>query len=77
MTQIKIVLNEAESNFVKSYSQYGFKSKTALINEAIATYRQQLREKAIAESAILYQEIYESDQELQDLTNDAASLCLE
>lgn len=77
MPQIKIVLNETETNFIENYSQYGFKSKTALVNEAVSAYRKQLRAKAIAESADLYQEIYESDQELQELTNDAAGLCLE
>ncbi len=77
MPQIKIVLNETETNFIENYSRYGFKSKTALVNEAVSAYRKQLREKAIAESADLYQEIYESDQELQELTDNAAGLCLE
>ena len=77
MPQIKVVLGEAESTFVENYSQYGFKSKTALINEAVSAYRKQLKAKAISESADLYQEIYDEDRELQELTDDAASLCLE
>lgn len=77
MPQIKIVLNETESNFVENFARYGFKSKTALVNEAVTAYRIYLRDKAIADSADLYQEIYESDQELQELTNDAAGLCLD
>jgi hypothetical protein len=48
-----------------------------LVNEAVSAFRKQLREKAIAESAELYQKIYEQDEELRELTNDAAGLCLE
>jgi translation initiation factor 2B subunit (eIF-2B alpha/beta/delta family) len=77
MPQIKVVLKDAEFDFVENHLSYGFKSKTELVNKAISAFRKQLREKAIAESAELYQEIYEQDEELRELTNDAASLCLE
>lgn len=73
MPQIRAVLEDSEFEFVKNHSQHGFKSKTELVNEAISFYRQQLQQKLIAESAQLYQEIYEED-ELQELTDDAAAL---
>ncbi len=75
--QIKIVLKDAEFDFVENYLNYGFKSKTELVNTAVATFRKQLRDRAIAESAELYQQIYEEDLELRQLTNDAAGLCLD
>lgn len=77
MPQIKIVLKDAEFDFVENYSNYGFKSKTELVNTAVANFRKQLRNRAIAESAELYQQIYEEDLELRQLTNDAAGLCLD
>lgn len=73
MPQIRVVLEDTEFKFVENHSQHGFKSKTELVNEAISFYRQQLQQKLIAESAQLYQEIYEED-ELQELTDDAAAL---
>jgi hypothetical protein len=77
MPQIKIVLKDAEFNFVENYLNYGFKSKTELVNEAVSAFKKQLRSQAIAQSAELYQEVYEQDEELRELTNDAAFLCLE
>ena len=77
MPQIKVVLKDAEFDFVENYLNYGFKSKTELVNKAVATFRKQLRDKAIAKSAELYQQIYEEDAELRQLTNDAAGLCLD
>lgn len=74
MPQIRVVLEDTEFKFVENHSQHGFKSKTELVNEAISFYRQQLQQKLIAESAQLYQEIYEEDEELQELTDDAAAL---
>ena len=77
MPQIKIVLKDAEYNFVENYAKYGFKSKTELVNEAVSAYRKQYRNQLIAKSAELYEEIYQEDSELRELTNDAAGLCLD
>lgn len=77
MPQIKIVLKDAEFDFVENYLNYGFKSKTELVSKAVETFRKQLQEQAIAESAELYQQIYEEDSELRQLTDDAAGLCLD
>lgn len=74
MPQIRVVLENTEFEFVKNYSKHGFKSKTELVNEAISFYRQQLQQKLIAESAQLDREIYQEDEELQELTDDAAAL---
>lgn len=77
MPQIKIVLKDEEFDFVENYSNYGFKSKTELVNQAVTSFRKKLRDKEIAKSAELYQQIYEEDKELRQLTNDAAGLCLD
>ena len=77
MPQIKVVLKETEFSFVNSYAKHGFTSKTELVNEAVALLRKKLRENAISRSAEIYQEIYESDKELQELTDDATGVCLD
>ena len=77
MPQIKVVLKETELSFVNNYAKHGFESKDDLVNKAIALLRKKLRSDAISRSAEMYQEVYESDRELQELTDDAAGLCLE
>jgi Arc/MetJ-type ribon-helix-helix transcriptional regulator len=77
MPQIKFSLDEDSDRFVNQYRKYGYKSKSAVVVDAITRLRESLNQKALADSAALYQEIYESDVDLQDLTDDAASLCLE
>ena len=77
MPQIKIVLDEEELKFVEAHSKYGFKSKTALVNEAVSLFRKKLKNEEIARSAEIYAEIYAEDTELKELTDDAASLCLD
>jgi hypothetical protein len=42
--------------------------------DAIARLREALNQEALANSAALYQEIYESDVDLPELTDDTASL---
>ncbi|MGL4879843.1 MAG: hypothetical protein ACRC8K_02110 [Waterburya sp.] len=77
MPQIKVSIDEDDNDFLAQYQKYGYKNKSAVIVDAIALLREALNQKALADSAALYQEIYETDAELQELTEDAANLCLE
>ena len=77
MPQINILLKEVNFLFVNNYAKHGFKSKTELMNEAVALLRKKLREDEISRSAEIYQEVYERDIELLQLTDDAAGLCLD
>lgn len=77
MPQIKVSVNQDINDFLAQYQKYGYKSKSAVVMDAIALLREALNQEALADSAALYQEIYETDTELQQLTEDAASLCLE
>lgn len=77
MPQLKVTLKEFEHEFVNDYARFGFNSKTDLVSTAIAKLRKELLEEEIRKSSELYQEVYQSDLELQKLTDDAASLCLE
>ena len=42
------------------------------MRKAIALFKQHLEQKELEESARIYQEIYEADTELQELTSDPA-----
>ena len=77
MPQIKISLDEDNADFVSNFREYGYASKSAIVDDAIARLRQESMNQALHESAELYQQIYQSDSELQELTDSAASLCLE
>ena len=77
MPQVKISLDDASIDFVNNFSDYGYASKSAIVADAVKRLNQELNNKALLESAELYQQIYQSDLELQELTDSAASSCLE
>ncbi len=70
MTQT-IAIDENQIEFVKHYSQYGFKSEDELINEALDRLRSEFEHDSLLESAELYADIYETDEELRMLTETA------
>lgn len=77
MPQIKISLDEAHLDFVSQYSEYGFSSKSAIVEAAVAQFKSSLLAARLLKSAECYEEIYQDDLDLQELTDDAAGLCLE
>ena len=77
MSQIKISLDDELIKFVSNYSMHGYSSKSAMVEAAVLEFKKALETKMLMESAEIYQEIYNEDSELQDLTDDAASLCLD
>ena len=77
MPQIKISLDPENIDFISQHSNYGYSSKSALIEDAVANLKRNLETQKLIESAELYQDIYNNDPDLQELTDDAASLCQE
>jgi hypothetical protein len=77
MPQIKISLDRQNIDFVSNHKAYGYVSKSAMIDDAVANLKKNLELQILIESAELYQDIYNNDPDLQELTNDAAGLCLE
>ena len=77
MPQIKISLDDDNADFVSNFRDYGYTSKSAIVDDAVKRLYRELRNKALLESAELYQQVYERDLELQELTDSAANLCLE
>jgi len=71
MMQTNVKIEETQAEFLKQYSQYGFRDKNELVREALNRLREDLEQKSLRESAELYAEIYEQDADLQDLTESA------
>jgi Arc/MetJ-type ribon-helix-helix transcriptional regulator len=71
MISTHISLEKGQFDFVNQYQQYGFKDQNELIQAALRRLQEELELRHLQESAELYAELYESDRELQDLTNSA------
>ncbi|GMR25467.1 MAG: hypothetical protein BMS9Abin39_0767 [Ignavibacteria bacterium] len=71
MLQSKISFEEKQLNFINKFGEMGFKDKSSLVRTAIDEFIKKIERKKLAESAELYAELYETDDELNDLTNSA------
>jgi len=79
MTKAQFNLAESEFEFLNRFQEYGFRAprsgslrdRDELICVALSKLRQELETQILEESANLYAEIYEQDQQLQDLTESA------
>ena len=66
-----IAIDENQIDFLKKYSQYGFKTQDELVKEALSRLREDLEHESLEESASLYAELYADDEDLQELTESA------
>jgi len=73
MTQAKISFKEDHINFINKYSEFGFKDKSSLVRAAINEFRKKIEKQKLAESAKLYAELYEDDNELKEITDSAVN----
>jgi len=71
MTQAKISFDENQIKFLNKYQELGFKDKSSLVRSAIEEYKKFLEKQKLIKSAGLYNEIYNDDPELKDLTSQA------
>ena len=58
MPQIKISLDDENANFVNNFREYGYSSKSAIVDDAVKRLHRELMSQALRESAELYQQIY-------------------
>ncbi len=63
-----IAIDENQVDFLKKFSLYGFKTQDELVKEALSRLREDLEQKSLEISASLYAEIYDEDEDLQELT---------
>ena len=68
MQQAKFSLTPPLVDFLRDYRAYGFKDKSSMVRVALQRFREELELQSLRQSANLYAEIYEEDEELQDLT---------
>jgi len=73
MVQAKFSLEENQIEFLKHYKRFGFKDRSALIRSALDRLIKELAHQALKNSAELYTQIYEEDQENRELTESALS----
>ena len=77
MPQIKVSLDDENADFVSNFRRYGYTSKSAIVDDAVRRLHRELMNQALLESAELYQQVYQEDSELQELTDSADSSCQE
>jgi len=65
MMTTQLNLNESMMQFLEQYQLYGFKDKNELICKALNRLYEQLDHQRLQQSAALYAEIYETEQETQ------------
>jgi hypothetical protein len=75
MIQAKFSLKESHILFIEQCTQYGFKDKSEVVRTAIDRLFTELTQQRLRESAALYAEVYEEDDETQEWTDAAASEC--
>ena len=73
MIQAKFSLQESHIQFIEQCKHYGFKDKSDLVRTALDRLSSELARQRLQESAALYAEVYEEDDETQEWTNAALS----
>jgi hypothetical protein len=68
MQQAKFSLTLSLMEFLNNYKFYGFKDKSSMVRTALLRLKEELELQSLKQSANLYAEVYEEDNELQELT---------
>ncbi|HDR16281.1 MAG TPA: hypothetical protein ENN79_12510 [Desulfobacteraceae bacterium] len=73
MIQAKFSLKESHIKFIEQCKFLGFKDKSDVVRTALDRLRSELTKQRLRESAALYAEVYEEDDETKDWTDAAFS----
>ncbi len=73
MIQAKFSLKESQIHFIEQCKQYGFKDKSEMVRTAIDRLSTEFHQHRLHESAALYADVYENDDETKDWTDSALS----
>jgi Arc/MetJ-type ribon-helix-helix transcriptional regulator len=71
MVQSKITLTDDLADFLAYHKEFGFKSKSDMIRDALERLKKDLERKRLEESAALYSELYDEDEEMQEWVEDS------
>ena len=70
MVQSKITLTEELSDFLSFHKEFGYKNRSDMIREALEAMKQKLDEEKLNNSANLYSELYDDDDEAKEWIED-------
>jgi Arc/MetJ-type ribon-helix-helix transcriptional regulator len=71
MQQAKFTLEPQQVEFLSQHRLYGYKDKSAMVRAALARLQHLLEQESLRQSAALYAEVLEEDEEVQELTASA------
>ena len=71
MLQSKFTIENEHDQFLRKHEAYGFNDRSAMVRAALDRFINELEQRQMAESAVLYAELYEEDIELQQLADAA------
>ena len=71
MIQAKFSIKESQAQFLENWKAYGFKDKSELVRTALDRLSEQLTRQRLRESADIYAEVYEEDEETRECTDAA------
>ena len=71
MQQAKFSLTPPLVEFLSQYEIYGFRDKSEMVRNALLRLKEELELQSLRDSADLYEEIYQGDAELRELTDAA------
>ena len=72
-TQAKFTLEQSHIDFLEQFKDRGFKDKSSIVRLALDRLAQELTQQELEQSADLYAQMYQEDEELQQLTNAASA----
>jgi len=72
MVQVKISVTDEQHAFLERHRRLGFRDRSAMVREALERLRAERELCELHESAALYADTYEHDEELRELTAAAA-----
>jgi len=73
MIQAKFSIDESNINFINNFKAYGFKDKSTLVRFALELMKKNIEINQLKQSADLYKELYDKDEEIQLITESAIS----
>jgi Arc/MetJ-type ribon-helix-helix transcriptional regulator len=69
MVPTKVTLEQTQIDFLAQFKDLGFKDKSSVVRLALNRLRQEMERQALEQSADLYAEVYDEDEDLQELTD--------
>lgn len=69
--QTRLNLPHSVSEFLHNYKLYGFENKSSMVEAALLRLKEDVQTKNLFQSAKLYAEVYDGDEDLQELIESA------